>query len=255
MGDSFSQWDKVEGGSNASLAELKGLSKLSTLEIHVRDAQILPQDWVPVELQRYKICIGEAWWRVNSETSRLVELHGLENVSTLWENYGTKMLLKLTEEIHLIELKGVQNVVHELDDGEGFPRLKHLRVEYCYDISHIVGSVGRVHWTVFPLLESLSLSYLNNLETICDSQLTEDQSFSNLRIIEVKSCRELKHLFSFSIAKNLLQLQKVEVASCDDLEMIVGPDREKPTTSLGFNEIIADDDTAPKVIIFCSIIN
>ncbi|XP_052297570.1 disease resistance protein At4g27190-like [Citrus sinensis] len=251
MGDSFSQWDKVEGGSNASLAELKGLSKLTTLEIQVRDAQILPQDWVSVELQRYKIGIGEAWrmWRVNSETSRLVELQGLENVSTLLENYGTKMLLKEAEEIHLNELKGVQNAVHELDDGEGFPRLKHLRVESCSEILHIVGSVGRVRRKVFPLLESLSLSNLNNLETICDSQLTEDQSFSNLRIIEVKSCDKLKHLFSFSIAKNLLRLQKAKVAFCDDLEMIFGPDTEKPTTSLGFNEIIANDDPAPKVIL------
>ncbi|XP_052297553.1 disease resistance protein At4g27190-like isoform X3 [Citrus sinensis] len=251
IGNSFSQWEKVEGGSNASLAELKGLSKLTTLEIHVWDAQILPQDWVSVELQRYKICIGEARriWPVNSETSRLVWLHGLENVSTLLENYGMKMLLKEAEEIHLIKLKGVQNVVHELDDGEGFPRLKHLWVERCSEILHIVGSVGRVRCTIFPLLESLSLWFLSNLETICDSQLTEDQSFSNLRIIEVKSCDKLKHLFSFSMAKNLLRLQKVEVFFCDDLEMMVGPDREKPTTSLGFNEIIADDDTAPKVIL------
>ncbi|KAH9686955.1 Disease resistance protein [Citrus sinensis] len=249
MGDSFSQWDKVEGGSNASLAELKGLSKLTTLEIQVRDAQILPQDLVSMELQRYRICIGEAWrmWGVNSETSRLVELQGLENVSTLLENYGTKMLLKQAEEIHLNKLKGVQKVVHELDDGEGFPRLKHLRVESCSEILHIVGSVGRVHRKVFPLLESLSLSYLNNLETICDSQLTEDQFFSNLRIIEVRGCGKLKHLFSLSIARNLLQLQKAKVFFCDDLEMIFGPDTEKPTTSLGFNEIIANDDPAPKV--------
>ncbi|KAH9686956.1 Disease resistance protein [Citrus sinensis] len=257
MGDSFSQWDKVEGGSNASLAELKGLSKLTTLEIQVRDAQILPQDLVSMELQRYRICIGEAWrmWGVNSETSRLVELQGLENVSTLLENYGTKMLLKQAEEIHLNKLKGVQKVVHELDDGEGFPRLKHLRVESCSEILHIVGSVGRVHRKVFPLLESLSLSYLNNLETICDSQLTEDQFFSNLRIIEVRGCGKLKHLFSLSIARNLLQLQKAKVFFCDDLEMIFGPDTEKPTTSLGFNEIIANDDPAPKVGIPSSLVN
>ncbi|XP_052297132.1 uncharacterized protein LOC107178241 [Citrus sinensis] len=203
MGDSFSQWDKVEGGSNASLAELKGLSKLTTLEIQVRDAQILPQDLVLVELQRYKICIGEAWrmWGVTSEISRLVRLHGLENVSTLLENYGMKMLLKEAEEIHLNELKGVQNAVHELDDGEGFPRLKHLRVESCSEILHIVGSVGRVRRKVFPLLESLSLKKA-----------------------------------SFVI----LHGQKPTAAS-------KGPEREKPTTSLGFNEIIAADDPAPKV--------
>ncbi|GAY33218.1 hypothetical protein CUMW_274780 [Citrus unshiu] len=261
MGDSFSQWDKVEGGSNASLAELKGLSKLTTLEIQVRDAQILPQDLVSMELQRYRICIGEAWrmWGVNSETSRLVELQGLENVSTLLENYGTKMLLKQAEEIHLNKLKGVQKVVHELDDGEGFPRLKHLRVESCSEILHIVGSVGRVHRKVFPLLESLSLSYLNNLETICDSQLTEDQFFSNLRIIEVilpsleelnlsllinikklwadhdqgmyccqnltkmtvESCDRMKYLFSYSMVNSLSQLQHLEISHCRSMEGVV----------------------------------
>ncbi|KAH9686973.1 Disease resistance protein [Citrus sinensis] len=258
IGNSFSQWEKVEEGSNASLVELKGLSKLTTLEIHVRDAEILPQDLVSVELQSYRICIGNKWWSswsVKSGLSRLMKLQGLEKFGILLQNYRMKLLLKRTEYLYLEELKGVQNVVHELDDGEGYPRLKHLSVESCSEILHIVGSVGRVRRKVFPLLESLSLSYLINLETICDSQLTEDQSFSNLRIIEVKACRKLKHLFSFSIAKNLLRLQKVEVSSCDDLEMIFGLDREKPTTSLGFNEIIADEDSAPKVGIPSSLVN
>ncbi|KAH9753052.1 Disease resistance protein [Citrus sinensis] len=249
IGNSFSQWEKVEGGSNASLAELNGLSKLTTLEIHVRDAEILPQDFVSVELQSYRICIGNKWWSswsVKSGLSRLMKLQGLEKFGVLLQNYRMKLLLTRTEYLYLEELKGVQNVVHELDDGEGYPRLKHLSAESCSEILHIVCSVGRVRRKVFPLLESLSLRRLINLETICDSQLTEDQSFSNLRIIEVKFCHKLKHLFSFSIAKNLLRLQKVEVAFCDDQEMIVGPDREKPTTSLGFNEITADDDPAPK---------
>ncbi|KAH9753098.1 Disease resistance protein [Citrus sinensis] len=250
IGNSFSQWEKVEGGSNASLAELNGLSKLTTLEIHVRDAEILPQDLVSVELQSYRICIGNEWWSsrsVKSGLSRLMKLQGLEKFGILLQNYRMKLLLERTEYLYLKELKGVQNVVHELDDGEGFPRLKHLHVESCSEILHIVGSVGRVRRKVFPLLESLSLWCLSKLETICDSQLTEDQSFSNLRIIIVRGCDKLKHLFSFSMAKNLLRLQKVEVLFGGDLEMIVGPDREKPTTSLGFNEIIADDDTAPKV--------
>ncbi|GAY33109.1 hypothetical protein CUMW_274640 [Citrus unshiu] len=250
MGDSFSQWDKVEGGSNASLAELKGLSKLTTLEIHVRDAEILPQDLDSVKLQRYRINIGNHWWSnwsVKSGLSRLMKVQGIDKFGIFLQNYGMKLLLKRTEYLYLEELKGVQSVVYELDDGEGFPQLKHLHVRHCSEILHIVGSVGRVRREVFPLLESLSLIGLINLETICDSQLTEDQSFSNLRIIEVKSCHKLKHLFSFSIAKNLLRLQKVKVAYCDDLEMIFGPDREKPTTSLGFNEIIADDDPAPKI--------
>ncbi|GAY66516.1 hypothetical protein CUMW_249360, partial [Citrus unshiu] len=249
MHNSFSQWDKVEGGSNASLVELKGLSKLTTLEIHVSDSEILPLDFVSVELERYKIYIGQmsVRWLVESKTSTLMVLKGPEQVSLLLGNDGTKMLLKRTEDLRLYSQKGVQNIVHELDDGEGFPRLKHLHVKSCYEILHIVGSVRRVRCKVFPLLESLTLYKLINLEAICYSQLREDQPFSNLRIINVDCCPKLKHLFSFSMAKNLLRLQKVQVENCDDLKMIIGPDMEKPTTTQGFTEINAEDDPVHQV--------
>ncbi|KAH9687030.1 Disease resistance protein [Citrus sinensis] len=249
MHNSFSQWDKVEGGSNASLVELKGLSKLTTLEIHVSDSEILPLDFVSVELERYKIYIGQmsVRWLVESKTSTLMVLKGPEQVSLLLGNDGTKMLLKRTEDLRLYSQKGVQNIVHELDDGEGFPRLKHLHVKSCYEILHIVGSVRRVRCKVFPLLESLTLYKLINLEAICYSQLREDQPFSNLRILNVDCCPKLKHLFSFSMAKNLLRLQKVQVENCDDLKMIIGPDMEKPTTTQGFTEINAEDDPVHQV--------
>ncbi|KAH9687002.1 Disease resistance protein [Citrus sinensis] len=249
MGNSFKRWEKVEGGSNASLVELNGLSKLTTLEIHVRYAEILPQDLVSVELQRYKMFIGEARgrWFVKSETSRLMKLERLKSVSILLRNPGMRMLLQRTEDLWLETLEGVPSVVHELDDGEGFPRLKHLYVESCSEILHIVGSVRRVGCEVFPLLETLYLIGLANLETICCSQLREDQSFSNLRIIEVEHCNKLKHLFSFSMAKNLLWLQKVGVEECDELKMIIGPDMEKPTTTQGFTEINAEDDPVHQV--------
>ncbi|KAH9686969.1 Disease resistance protein [Citrus sinensis] len=254
--NSFSQWEKVEGGSNASLAELNGLSKLTTLEIHVRDAEILPQDLVSVELQSYRICIGNKWWgswSVKSGLSRLMKLQGLVKFGILLQNYRMKLLLKRTEYLYLEELKGVQNVVHELDDGEGFPRLKHLSVESCSEILHIVGSVGRVRRKVFPLLESLSLIDLNNLETICDSQLTEDQSFSNLRIIKVRNCQKLKQLFSFSIARNLLRLQKVKVAYCNKLEMIVGHvGEEVKENRIAFSELkVLILDYLPRLTSFC----
>ncbi|KAH9753046.1 Disease resistance protein [Citrus sinensis] len=252
MGNGFSGWEKVEGGSNASLVELERLTELTTLEIEVPDAEILPPDFVSVELQRYKIRIGDGPedefdpLLVKSEASRLMMLKGIKKVSILQENDGTKMLLQRTEDLWLETLEGVQSVVHELDDGEGFPRLKRLLVTDCSEILHIVGSV-RVRCEVFPLLEALSLMFLTNLETICYSQLREDQSFSNLRIINVDSCRKLKYLFSFSMAKNLLRLQKVKVEDCDDLKMIIGPDMEKPTTTQGFIEINAEDDPVHQV--------
>ncbi|KAH9649095.1 Disease resistance protein [Citrus sinensis] len=223
MGDGFKRWEKVEGGSNANLVELKGLTRLTTLEIKVPDEEILPRNLVSVELQRYRIRIGQGMglWPVKFGTSRSMMLAGLGRVSILLKKYGTKMLLKRTEDLYLDKLEGVLNDVHELDDGEGFPRLKHLYERSCSEILHIVGSVGGVRCKVFPLLESLTLYELINLEAICYSQLKEDQSFSNLRIINVLFCQKLKYLFSFSMAKNLLRLQKVEVKNYRELKMII----------------------------------
>ncbi|KAH9687056.1 AAA domain-containing protein [Citrus sinensis] len=212
MGDSFSQWDK---------------------------------DLVLGESLRYRICIGEVWgrWSVKSETSRLMKLQGLENISILLRNHGMKMLLKKTQDLYLQELKGVKNVVPELDDGEGFPRLKHLHVGNFAELLHIVGSI---HCKVFPQLESLSLFGLLNLEKICYSQIT-DQSFINLRIFSVRNCNKLKHLFSFSMAKSLLRLQQIKVGLCNNLEMIIGLNKE--TSNFGFKEIIAEDDPVQKAIL------
>ncbi|KAK9291401.1 hypothetical protein L1049_019348 [Liquidambar formosana] len=58
MGNSFVKWE-VNG--NASLAELKRLSLLVTLDIGITDAKILPKDLGFEKLKRYKIFVGDAW--------------------------------------------------------------------------------------------------------------------------------------------------------------------------------------------------
>ncbi|KAH9755549.1 putative disease resistance protein [Citrus sinensis] len=224
MGNSFTQWE-VEGQSNASLGELKQLSRLTTLEVHIPDAQVMPQDLVFVELERFRICIGDVWsWSDGYETSKILKLQ-LNNSTYL--GYGMKMLLKRTEDLHLDELAGLKNVVHELDDEEGFARLRHLHIHNGPEILHILNSDGRVG--TFPLLESLFLHNLINLEKVCDGKVRlneDDKSFSNLRIIKVEGCHRVKHLFPFSLVKNLLQLQKVKVTDCTNLKLIVGKESE-----------------------------
>lgn len=219
MGNSFTQWE-IEGQSNASLVELKQLWRLTTLEIHIPDAQVMPQDLLSVELERYRICVGDVWsWSGEHETSRRLKLSALDKC--IYLGYGMQMLLKGIEDLYLDELNGFQNALHELDDGEGFPRLKHLHVQNVYEILYIVnlGRWGRCN--AFPLLESLFLHNLMSLEKVYHGHLTE-QSFSKLRIIKVYQCDRLKHLFSFSMAINLLQLQKIKVSFCESLELIVG---------------------------------
>ncbi|KAG7968620.1 hypothetical protein I3843_08G164300 [Carya illinoinensis] len=99
MRKTYVQWE-VEGpsneGKNASLAELKKLSHLITLEIHIRNGMKLPKDLFSKKLERYKIRIGDImpWETFNGATfSRTLKLK-LNGSFQL--DSGIKMLLKRT---------------------------------------------------------------------------------------------------------------------------------------------------------------
>ncbi|TXG71309.1 hypothetical protein EZV62_006244 [Acer yangbiense] len=216
MGNGFVQWD-AEGQGNASLAELKQLSNLTTLEIHVLDAQIMPHDLFFWKLERYRIFIGDVWdWFGKYETSRTLKLK-LNNSFFLSD--GIKFLLNRAEDLYLDGPKGVKNVLHELN-GEGFQQLKHLHIQNAPQKQYIINSVGWGIRNIFPQrLESLVLHNLINLENIYQGQLTAE-SFSQLKVIKVGKCDKLKYL-TLPMAGNLSQLQEIEVTHCRKLEQIV----------------------------------
>ncbi|KAL5807586.1 hypothetical protein ACOSQ4_030319 [Xanthoceras sorbifolium] len=234
MGNSFVQWE-VKGQSNASLSELKQLSSLTTLELHVLDAQIIPHDLLIFDkLERYKIFIGDVWdWSGKYETSRTLKLK-LNN--SIYLGNWVKSLLHRTEDLYLDELKGVKNVLYQLN-GEGFQQLKHLHVQNGPELQYLVNSIEWGLCNVFPKLESLFLHNLINLEQIYHGQLVTE-SFSKLRIIKVRKCDRLRHLFSFSMAKNLLQLQEIEVIGCKRLEEIIFVESEEQVHQNGSNRRI-----------------
>ncbi|KAL5844625.1 hypothetical protein ACOSQ4_010583 [Xanthoceras sorbifolium] len=223
MGNSFVQWD-VEGRSNSSLAELKQLSRLTALDIHVLDAQLIPQDLSFEKLERYRIFVGDVWdWSSKHETSTVMKL---KLSSSIYLSNEVKSLLNRTEDVYLHELQGIKNVVYELS-GEGFPQLKHLHIQNGLEVQYIINSIG---WgtlcNAFPQLESLFLDNLINLEKLCLGQLATE-SFSKLKIMKVRKCDRLKHLFSLSMANNLLVLQEIEVADCKKLEEIIFKESEE----------------------------
>jgi hypothetical protein len=219
VGNSFTQWE-VEGLNNerASLAELKHLSQLTTLEVHIPDANMLPKDLLFEKLKRYKIFIGDVWdWSDKHENSRALKLK--LNTSFQLES-GIKMLLNGIEDLCLDELKGVKSIIYELDT-EGFQQLKHLHVQNNVEIKYIIDLRGLViDYIVFPALEIFSLKNMNNLEEICHGQLPLT-SFRNLRIVKVEHCEKLKFVFSSSIAKGLSQLQELEIRECSIMGAIV----------------------------------
>ncbi|KAM3749123.1 hypothetical protein ACB098_05G158900 [Castanea mollissima] len=219
VGNSFTQWE-VEGLNNerASLAELKHLSRLRTLEVHIPDASMMPKDLLFEKLRRYKIFIGDVWdWSDKHENSRVLKLK-LNTCNQL--ESGIKMLFNGIEDLCLDELNGVKSIVYELE-MKGFQQLKHLHVQNNAEIKYIIHSRGLViDDVVFPDLKIFSLKKMINLEGICDAQLPLT-SFRDIRIMKVEHCEKLKFVFSSSIAKGLSQLQELEIKECNIMRAIV----------------------------------
>ncbi|GKV49328.1 hypothetical protein SLEP1_g56083 [Rubroshorea leprosula] len=223
MGNSFDQWDDVEG-RNARLAELTELRTLTALEVRISNFR---ETLFSENLERFKIFIGIVrrrefsghyyWdsysWNSSFESSKIMKLK-LQGASI----NSVKKLLKKTEELYLEGLNGVESLVDELDD-EGFQHLKCLHVQNAPDIRHIFNPAGRLLPShVFPILEVLALFNLRKMEKICHG-LTGAAPFKVLRKITVYSCPQLKNLFSFSMARQL-PLQEITVRDCNIEEII-----------------------------------
>ncbi|GLT52113.1 hypothetical protein SLA2020_254730 [Shorea laevis] len=223
--NSFHGWEVEENENqrNASLAELKHLKKLTNLEVCIPDIRMIPKDLFFENLKKFKIFIGSKWEDQYSSfgSSRILKLHLNASINS---NDLVKMLLKKTEELHLRELAGVENVVDELNTG-GFPDSKRLYVRNAPEVQHIIKSAEGVPFNAFPRLEVLFLQNLINLEKIFQGRF-KDTAFSNLRIITIECCDKVKNLFSSSIARQLLHLQEISVNECSNMEEIVDDEEQ-----------------------------
>ncbi|XP_024625751.1 probable disease resistance protein At4g27220 [Medicago truncatula] len=70
-------------------------------------------------------------------------------------------------------------------------------------------------------LQKMTLEYLPRLSRIWKHNITEFVSFQNLTEIEVSDCRNLRSLLSHSMARSLVQLQKIVVVRCGIMEEII----------------------------------
>ncbi|GKV48348.1 hypothetical protein SLEP1_g55170 [Rubroshorea leprosula] len=212
--NSFNRWehDEHESQRNASLAELKQLKKLTALEIRIPDVKMIPEDLSFEKLERYKILIGDAWnkWDSSAESSRILKLRLRASISS---DSSLKQLLKMSEELHLEELKGVKHILYGLA-SEGFQKLKYLHIRNASDIQGIImDSAGLCN--AFPTL---------------------------LKVINVECCNQLKMLFSFSTARQLFQLQEIGVTDCRNMVNIVDEEGKED-----FGDIVEATDQMVKL--------
>ncbi|XP_010660269.1 disease resistance protein RUN1-like [Vitis vinifera] len=151
---------------------LLDLRNSSTIKVIPSDAKLLPKDIVFENLVRYRIFVGDVWsWGGIFEANNTLKLNKFDTSLHLVD--GISKLLKRTEDLHLRELCGGTNVLSKLD-GEGFLKLKHLNVESSPEIQYIVNSMDLTpSHGAFPVMETLSLNQLINLQEVAFPNLEE----------------------------------------------------------------------------------
>ncbi|XP_059598364.1 uncharacterized protein LOC100251264 isoform X4 [Vitis vinifera] len=227
MISSFTKW-AVQGESNACLSELNHLSYLTTLSIKIPDAKLLPKDILFENLTRYVISMGNCW---GLRTKRALKLKKVNR--SLYLGDGISKLLERSEELEFWELSGTKYVLYP-SDRESFRELKHLRVGDSPKIQYIIDSKDQwfLQHGAFPLLESLILQTLKNLEEVWHGPIPIG-SVGNLKTLNVDSCPKLKFLLLLSTARGLSQLEEMTIKDCNAMQQIITYERESEITKDG----------------------
>ena len=136
---------------------------------------------------------------------------------------GIKVLLKSCEYLELTPKEGIKNILYEVDK-EGFPQLKHLYVRNSIEIQYIV-NLMEFKCVAFPVLQSLSLWNIENLEEICHDRVPMG-SFPSLKKLKVRKCEKLTSVFSLTMFGCFSQLQEIKIEDCKVMFAIFSKERK-----------------------------
>ena len=266
-------WEPMEGnkeeeGANASLTELMSLSYLVVLKIQIPNIKVMPKHLTfKNETIKFQIFSGD---NEEIDEDNFEEYYhylfknslGLAScdVSDIAESQMLLQLFKKSEILKLKKIKGLRNIVYELDK-DGFQCLKVLDVGDSDDVEYVMDATSDQNpRAAFPILESLKVFRLNNLKEIYHSQFPKrsfsSACFGNLKSICLEKCQHLKNVFSLSIARGLIQLQKLEIGDCDDMEECFhkeGEDKKAIIDKIMFPQLtFIELGSLPRLIGFCT---
>ncbi|CAL5423021.1 unnamed protein product [Camellia sinensis] len=210
-------------GAKAIIDELASLSNLVALDIALINISFWPRGLIIEKLKKFNIRVGipSRYVRCSSLSNQL-QL-GVENMSDIIEmrhNFLLKSTEILTSESSVKGLK----IFCDLVDEDGM----------LYDLEYLINTADGVPRSAFPVLEFLELRVLHNFKGItCQKCRLPNKAFSalkgptqlvwlgNLKSVNVHFCDKLESMFSLSIARDLVQLQGLQICDCHVMEEIV----------------------------------
>ncbi|CAL5423031.1 unnamed protein product [Camellia sinensis] len=252
VGPIFQGWcqvEKSEEGAKAIIDELASLSNLVALDIALINISFWPRGLVIEKLKKFNISVGisYSYIPVRFLLSNQLKL-GVENMSDIIET-RLNFLWKSTEILTLnSSVKGLKILCDLVGEG-GFECLTYLSLSALDDLEYLISTADGVPQSAFPVLEFLYLFKLPNFKGITSHECRlPNKAFSALKVlkidkmpelrnlwkgptqlvwlrnltsVEVRVCRKLESMFSLSIARNLVQLQDLQIHGSDVMEEIV----------------------------------
>ncbi|XP_038890209.1 probable disease resistance protein At4g27220 [Benincasa hispida] len=220
--------------NNARPSELKCLSHLTNLKLHILDINILADllFFKNLKLERFVIHIGDLKMSQRLQgceqyatTLMLKIITSSSQIVSIDHHEVLEILLKQSENLCVEGSMMVTNIHFKPNNGNNYPYLRHLTLTKDSKLRHLIGNGC---FAYFPSLEFLSLEKMESLENIVHVQVSTNP-FRKLRSIKVISCKRLRYLFSFSIFKGLVDLQKVFIYDCNMMDEIFFMDSEDST--------------------------
>ncbi|KAG2673929.1 hypothetical protein I3760_13G112100 [Carya illinoinensis] len=242
--DKFYNWESTGGNGggtdNASLSEIIPYShQMTALAISLPSIKFFPQDLhFKNQKMKFWITIGptlpEATMAIKDlPLGDVLTLNGVDARDIVEKRANIAPLLDKSQALLLMNIKNSKSLFLDLD-RKGFLCLKDLQVRDYEDIEYLldVRPDDTLHAAAFPLLKSLKLHGLYNLKEIYHGKVSERPfgsrgALNNLRSLELYMCRSLKHVFSVPIASSLVQLQKLVISYCKNMEQIFSLEDEE----------------------------
>ncbi|XP_044473127.1 disease resistance protein UNI-like [Mangifera indica] len=206
---SFEHWDSEgdEGGlrSNAKLAELQSLSRLTSLQIAIPNLDFLIDSDVPFKnLSNFAIIIGGV---------RHLEKR---NFMISSKKYSRKLLMSNDDKVMIPGLINcLKNLVIEQTESLSVAMCKS--VVYIFDCGVLKVTYGKTK--LLSPLKVLHLTYLPSMTHIWKGE-TQYINLCNLKIITLWECPQLVKLFSQDLLQSLFCLEEMMISSCNNLEEI-----------------------------------
>ncbi|KAL6997720.1 hypothetical protein U1Q18_007846 [Sarracenia purpurea var. burkii] len=165
--------------------------------------------------------------QVNLTSIETLFLWDMDNLIEIWPG---ELQAKL-KNLFIINCQKLPNILFSSNLIECMQNLEDIEVTSCesVEVAFDLGGldVGEGHPAItLSYLEKLELKYLPKLTDVWVNNSPCSQGFQNLWSVIVVNCDSLRNLFSPSIAKLLVKLQRLEVTECKVMETIIAQEQE-----------------------------